>query len=95
VRESYIERETCKLLAQAGAVCVKVGVDGYPDRLILLGPGRHMWIEFKQPGGVLRPNQVLRIRQLQARGDLVNVLDAVPDKAFFSWITVACHPHSS
>lgn len=41
-----------------------LGVKGYPDRTIKLPGNCEICIEFKAPGGVLSPNQRLRIEEL-------------------------------
>ena len=52
------------------------GMDGMPDRLILL-PGGHMaYAEVKAPGKPLRPLQVRRKRQLESLGFRVYVIDS-------------------
>lgn len=94
--ETRIEVASCKELRRRGALdCVKVGVDGYPDRLILLGGNFHFWIEFKQPGGTLQPNQEVRIRDLHARGEMVFVCESVKE-AVNAWETATaalCYVH--
>lgn len=72
--ESSIETRAKKKLDSEGSVVLKVGYDGWPDRLVLLGKGRHRWIEFKRPGGTLRKSQILRKRQLEAMGETVDVI---------------------
>lgn len=72
--EAWIEQESCRqiqrLLRDPDAT-PKHGKDGWPDRQVLLGNGKHYWLEFKQLKGKLRAAQVERIRQLRARGELV------------------------
>lgn len=51
-----------------------MGYDGWPDRLVLTGRGRHYWIEFKRPGGKLRKVQERRIAKLVAMGERVEVI---------------------
>jgi hypothetical protein len=75
VRELSVQTRGRKLLLLAGAFPVKVGYDGWPDYIVLIGDNRHFWIEWKAPGGKLRPNQVKRIEQLRKGGELVYVLD--------------------
>lgn len=50
--ETTVEAAACVLLERDyGCICVKAGYRGWPDRLVLLGGGRHLWLEFKRPGG--------------------------------------------
>jgi hypothetical protein len=79
MRESTFERATCASLEKLGAVCIKVGFDGWPDRLVLVGEGAHCWIEFKQERGRLRKNQVIRREDLEAIGDTVHVCKSQRD----------------
>ena len=54
---------------------VSPGLDGVPDRLVLLPGGKIAFIELKAPGETLRPLQVRRKRQLEALGFLVYCID--------------------
>ena len=54
---------------------VSPGLDGVPDRLVLLPHGRIAFIEVKAPGQKLRPLQVRRKEQLEALGFSVYCLD--------------------
>jgi hypothetical protein len=74
VLESSIERAAKKKLDAAGCIVLKVGFDGWPDRLVLEGGGRHRWIEFKRPGGKLRKAQEKRKELLERIGDTVDVI---------------------
>jgi hypothetical protein len=51
----------------------KWGLNGWPDRQILPGGGRHFWLELKTHSGRLRKAQVIRKRLLEAKGDRVYV----------------------
>lgn len=51
---------------------IKVSKSGYPD-LIALKDGKAMFIEVKQPSGLLSEIQKFRIKQLQNLGFEVNV----------------------
>lgn len=73
MRESTLERNTCRRLEQIGAQPIKVGFDGWPDRQVLVGANVHFWVEFKQAKGRLRASQVLRIEYLRSIGDTVLV----------------------
>lgn len=46
---------------------IKVGKDGWPDRLFLKA-GRAVWIEFKRPGKEPSPRQYRKIKWLNDNG---------------------------
>ena len=73
-REKALEKRVVGDLALQGFLTVKVGFDGWPDRLILLGNGSHVWFEFKTDVGRLRPQQINRIAMLEKEGDRVYVI---------------------
>jgi hypothetical protein len=69
-RELGIEQRGNGLLAALGWLQVKVGFEGWPDRLVIWAPGRHLWWEAKRPdGGRLTPAQKNRIKQLRESGE--------------------------
>ena len=78
MRERNIES---RLVAEArgrGGIAPKFvspGLDGVPDRLILLPGGKFAFAELKAPGKTLRPLQALRKRQLESLGFRVFVID--------------------
>ena len=55
---------------------VSPGLDGVPDRLLLLPGGRLAFVEVKAPGKKPRPLQRRRMEQLTALGFRVFVLDS-------------------
>ena len=54
---------------------VSPGLDGMPDRIVLLPKGRLAFVEVKAPGEKPRPLQLARHRLLRALGFQVYVLD--------------------
>lgn len=70
-RESAIESRAVKLARRAGWLAIKQGGQGnsrgWPDRLFVSECGKHVWIEFKRPGGVLTDLQRKKIAELIAR----------------------------
>lgn len=76
--EKHIERKLVKAVEQLGGMCPKFvspGLDGVPDRIILL-PGGHVgFCEVKAPGARPRRLQRLRKQQLEHLGYLVFVID--------------------
>ena len=78
MNEKQIEQTLVRAVRRRGGICpkwVSPGLDGVPDRIILL-PGRCMaFAELKAPGEKPRPLQAARIRQLNALGFRVYVID--------------------
>ena len=78
MREKEIEQ---KLVAEAKAASgiaakfVSPGLDGMPDRLVLLPGGKIGFVEVKAPGKVPRPLKFARHRLLKRLGFQVFVLD--------------------
>ena len=79
--ENPIEKETVKLLRAWGWDVVKLEVTHWPDRMAVSKKGTVAFIEFKRPGGRVRPGQAAKIKELRARGAHAsvqnNVLDAI------------------
>ena len=80
MRENEIERKLTLQAKKMGGMAVKFvspGLNGVPDRIVLL-PGRKIaFVELKAPGKKPRPQQVKRMRQLKALGFPVYVVDGV------------------
>ena len=78
MRENEIERRLAVSVKEMGGMAVKFvspGLDGVPDRIILL-PGRKIaFVELKAPGKKPRPLQEKRKRQLEGLGFPVYVID--------------------
>lgn len=70
--ESAIEKRAVLEMAKIGAVAIKVGHSGWPDRCVVYAPGRCVWMEFKQPGGQIRKQQKIRERELNRVGHEVH-----------------------
>lgn len=71
MREKTIEKKLVQAVKSMGGLAPKFtspGLDGVPDRLVLLPSGKISFIELKAPGKMLRPLQVRRKRQLEALG---------------------------
>jgi hypothetical protein len=85
MREKTIEQKLVKAVKATGGICPKFispGMDGMPDRLILMPEGRIAFIEVKAPGKKPRPLQLHRHNQLRQLGFRVFVLDdpeQIPD----------------
>ena len=80
MREKNIESKLAAEVRRRGGLAPKFvspGLDGVPDRLILLPGGRAAFAELKAPGKTLRPLQAVRKRQLEALGFRVYVIDSI------------------
>lgn len=80
MQEKYIEQKLVSEVKSMGGIAPKLvspGIDGMPDRLVLLPDGKLAFIELKAPGKVIRPLQEKRKRQLEALGFLVFCIDGV------------------
>lgn len=78
MRESTVEHRLVTEAKKRGGIALKFvspGIDGVPDRLVLLPDGKFAFVEVKAPGKQLRPLQVRRIEQLRALGYLAYCLD--------------------
>ncbi len=78
IREKTVEEHLVKAVRLMGGLALKFvspGMDGVPDRLILLPGGRMAFCELKASGQALRPLQRRRKRQLEALGFRVYVID--------------------
>ena len=78
MREKVVEQKLVAAVKHMGGLAPKFvspGLDGVPDRLILLPGGRVGFVECKAPGKQLRSLQAYRKRQLEGLGFLVCCLD--------------------
>lgn len=76
--EKQIEKKLVKAVKHRGGLAPKLispGMDGMPDRMVLLPGECILFVEVKAPGKKPRPLQVLRHRQLTELGFEVYVLD--------------------
>jgi len=80
MQENVIERKLrteAKKFGGMAAKFVSPGLDGVPDRLVLLPGGRCGFVELKAPGKKLRPLQEKRKKQLEALGFPVYCIDGI------------------
>ncbi len=78
MREKIIEQQLVKAVKARGGVCPKFtspGMDGMPDRLVLLPQGCIGFVEVKALGEKPRPLQIHRYEQLRRLGFRVFILD--------------------
>lgn len=79
MREKSIESKLAAEVRKHGGLAPKFvspGLDGVPDRLVLLPGGKAAFAELKAPGKTLRPLQAVRKRQLEKLGFRVFVIDS-------------------
>ena len=79
MREKTIEGRLAAEVRKLGGLAPKFvspGLDGVPDRLILLPGGKAAFAELKAPEKELRPLQAVRKRQLEALGFRVYAIDS-------------------
>ena len=79
MREKDIERKLIRAVRLSGGLALKFvspGLNGVPDRLLLLMGGRAVFCEVKAPGEKPRPLQVRRMEQLRKLGFRVYVVDS-------------------
>ncbi|MBS5627310.1 MAG: VRR-NUC domain-containing protein [Clostridiales bacterium] len=78
--ESSIERILARKVKKMGGMAVKFvspGLDGVPDRIVLLPDRKIAFVELKAPGKKPRALQEKRKRQLESLGFPVYVIDGV------------------
>ena len=78
MRESVVEKHLTIEAKKRGGMSVKFvspGLDGVPDRLVLLPGGKLAFVELKAPGKKMRPLQIHRAKQLTALGFRVYYAD--------------------
>ena len=79
MREKQIEQKLVRAVKSRDGICPKLvspGMDGMPDRLVLLPGARIGFVEVKAPGQKPRKLQLLRHRVLKGLGFKVFVLDS-------------------
>ena len=80
MKEKNIESRLVRAVRSMGGLApkwVSPGLDGVPDRIILLPGGRMAFAELKAPGKKPRPLQEKRIGQLRRLGFPVYVIDSI------------------
>lgn len=80
MRESYIEKRLVQEVKKRGGLAMKFvspGLDGVPDRIVLLPGGRIAFVEVKAPGQKMRPLQLRRKEQLSDLGFKVYTLGSI------------------
>lgn len=80
MNEKFIEQKLTKAVKKLGGIAPKFvspGLDGVPDRLVLLPMGRIAFVELKAPGKKMRPLQIRRKQQLESLGFKVFCIDKI------------------
>lgn len=80
MRENEIERQLSMTVKKMGGMAVKFvspGLDGVPDRIVLLPRRKMAFVELKAPGKKLRALQEKRKKQMEELGFPVYVIDGV------------------
>ena len=78
--EKQVEQALRKAVRARGGLAVKFvspGLDGVPDRIILMPGGRIAFAEIKAPGNKMCQLQVKRKRQLESLGFPVYCVDSI------------------
>ena len=78
MQESQVERKFVTEVKKRGGLAVKFvspGLDGVPDRLVLLPGGKIAFVELKATGKSMRPLQQKRAKQLIGLGFQVYCID--------------------
>ena len=68
MREAAIEQALGRKIKQAGGLFIKLGVDGWPDRIVILPGGKILWVELKADKGKKARLQEYRSNQLSDLG---------------------------
>ena len=80
MRERVVEQALVKAVHNRGGYCpkwVSPGLDGVPDRIVLLPGGKIGFVELKAPGEKPRRLQMARMGQLQRLGHKSFVCDRI------------------
>ena len=80
MRERDVERRLREAVRQRGGMALKFvspGMNGVPDRLVLMPNGRAAFVETKAPGKEMRPLQIKRKAQLESLGFSVYCVDDI------------------
>ena len=78
MNEKILEHKLASAVKDMGGLCLKFvspGLDGVPDRIILLSGGHIGFAEIKTTGCKPRPLQIRRKKQLESLGFPVFIVD--------------------
>lgn len=68
LREDLIDSRLRKEVIKRGGIYMKWGVDGWPDRVVMLPINRTWFLELKSEGKILHKRQAARLRKLHKLG---------------------------
>lgn len=71
--ESDIEAHLTRSVESLGGQCIKLGLEGWPDRIVVLPHGKLIWVETKRYDGALSSTQRWRNKILRSLGQRVEV----------------------
>lgn len=80
MQEKYIERKLVAAVKKMGGMAPKFvspGLDGVPDRIVLLPMGKIAFVELKTPGKKMRALQVRQKDKLESLGFSVYCIDRI------------------
>ena len=80
MRERDVEKALVKAVQARGGICpkwVSPGLDGVPDRIVMLPKGRIGFVELKAPGERPRALQIARMARIEALGYKCYVCDRI------------------
>ena len=80
MNDKFIEQKLVEAVKKAGGLAPKFvspGLNGVPDRIVLLPAGHIGFVELKSPGKRMRPLQLRRKKQLERLGFHVYCIDEV------------------
>lgn len=78
--ESVIEERLKKEIEKIGGKALKFvspGMSGMPDRIVLMPPGKIIFVELKAPGKKRRKLQEYRAKELNSLGFRVECIDSI------------------
>ncbi len=81
--EIRVEDHLDRLAREAGGVAHKLGLQGWPDRMVLLPGGVVGFLELKRPGKIPTPLQFQRLRLLSRLGFVADWTDCLAGVELF------------
>lgn len=77
--EKHTELLFRKWCEENGLIAIKVGQEGWPDRLVVGPKGRAQWVEFKTPQTGPEPHQQARLDWLWRHQHLATVVRTIKE----------------
>ncbi len=82
MQESKIQSDSIEYALTQGCIGGKTdmaGRRGWPDCLFILPSGHTWFVEFKQLGAKLRPEQIRTINKIRKNNADISVIDSIPE----------------